>query len=199
MVARRIVLAARRLAALARLALRSRVPGWCSAAGQSPSMAARRSPLPRAGRFGRLPRRAAQRLARLLAVFGQLRRRTPATGVDRQRVFAGSGAASPRYRRALPPHRNEVDSNCRLRSLLAILRMIPLPSLFLEQLPERRSERGRRLGDRDARPPHGLDLRFRTALAAGDDRSGVTHAASRRRGSPGDEARHGFLAFAICG
>ena len=40
---------------------------------------------------------------------------------------------------------------------------------------------------------HGLDLLRRRALAAGDDRAGVAHAASRRRGLAGDESDHRLL------
>src|SRR5437763_8370409 len=38
-----------------------------------------------------------------------------------------------------------------------------------------------------------LDLRRRRSLAAGDDRSGVTHLLARRRGEPGDVRDHGLL------
>jgi len=46
------------------------------------------------------------------------------------------------------------------------------------------AEPGRRWGDPDAGGLHGGDLRFRVALAAGDDGPGVAHAAARRRRAP---------------
>jgi hypothetical protein len=39
---------------------------------------------------------------------------------------------------------------------------------------------------------HGLDLIHGAALAAGDNRAGVTHAASGGRREAGDEADHGL-------
>src|SRR3546814_1167836 len=44
---------------------------------------------------------------------------------------------------------------------------------------------------------HRRDLAFRVALAARHDRAGVAHAAARRRGAPGNEARHRLLAAAL--
>src|SRR5688572_20076265 len=52
---------------------------------------------------------------------------------------------------------------------------------------------GRRFRHVDAGRLHGLDLVPGAALAAGDDRAGMTHAAARRRGDTGDEADHRFL------
>src|SRR5271154_5101462 len=45
----------------------------------------------------------------------------------------------------------------------------------------------------DAGRFHGLDLLRSRALAAGNDRAGMAHAASGRRGLPGDEAHHRLL------
>src|SRR5258706_35977 len=45
----------------------------------------------------------------------------------------------------------------------------------------------------DAGGGHRGVLVFGGALAAADNRSGMTHAASRRSGLPGDEADNGFL------
>ena len=52
---------------------------------------------------------------------------------------------------------------------------------------------GWRFCDRDACGTHGGDLAFCGAFAAGDDGSGVSHAASGRRGCTRDETCDGFL------
>src|ERR1044072_6940106 len=51
-----------------------------------------------------------------------------------------------------------------------------------------RADVGGAADDVDARLRHGRHLLGRGALAAGDDRAGMAHAAARRRGLPADEA-----------
>src|SRR5712691_5469468 len=53
----------------------------------------------------------------------------------------------------------------------------------------------RRFCHADSRRFHGPDLLRSRSLAAGDDRSGMAHAASRRRGLPGNEAHDRLLHF----
>src|SRR5580693_1436511 len=59
------------------------------------------------------------------------------------------------------------------------------------------AEPRRRRRDLDAGRLHGGDLGIGAALAAGDDRPGMTHAPTRRRGASGDEADHRLLAAAL--
>src|SRR3954468_1576219 len=51
-------------------------------------------------------------------------------------------------------------------------------------------------GDGNSSSLHRRDLAFGIALAARDDRPGVTHAAAGRRGPAGDEPNHGLAATA---
>src|SRR5215212_3367596 len=66
--------------------------------------------------------------------------------------------------------------------------------LALENLDQGLAEASRRRRHADARGLHGGDLVLSTALAAGDDRTGVAHAASGRSRAAGDEADHRLLA-----
>ena len=57
---------------------------------------------------------------------------------------------------------------------------VALPSyFFFSSVLDRRADVGRRLDDVDAGGLHRLHLLGRGALAAGDDRAGVAHAAAR--------------------
>src|SRR6185312_5398317 len=67
----------------------------------------------------------------------------------------------------------------------------------LEHVDQSRADARRRRRHLDAGRFHRGDLRFRVALAAGDDRAGVAHAAARRRRASGDEAGHRLLAAAL--
>src|SRR5579862_5567643 len=59
------------------------------------------------------------------------------------------------------------------------------------------AEPRRRRRDLDASRLHGGDLGIGAALAAGNDRAGMTHAPAGRCGAPGDEADHRLLAAAL--
>src|SRR5690606_26600407 len=66
-------------------------------------------------------------------------------------------------------------------------------ALALEHLNQRGAESGRRVRDGDASRTHGFHLVFRAALAARDDRAGMTHAAARRGRYTGNEAHNRLL------
>src|SRR5690606_12258847 len=63
----------------------------------------------------------------------------------------------------------------------------------LEHLDQRGAEGGRRVGDGDAGRAHGFHLVARTALAARDDRAGMTHSAARGGRNTGNEAHNRLL------
>ena len=74
----------------------------------------------------------------------------------------------------------------------------PQTRLYLpEHLPHLRAHVGRALDHVHAGLGQRVHLLGRRALAAGDDRAGVAHAASRRRGLAGDEADHRLLELAL--
>src|SRR5689334_1785893 len=73
--------------------------------------------------------------------------------------------------------------------------IIPMASFILrcdQQLLQRLAELRWAWGYDDSSRFHGRDLACRIALAAGDDRSGLAHAAARRRGPARDKADEGL-------
>src|SRR3954464_14652219 len=64
---------------------------------------------------------------------------------------------------------------------------------FSERLHERLADHGWRFRDADACSLKRFDLFSRSAMPAGDDRAGVSHAAARRRGLSRDECHHRLL------
>src|SRR5208282_19943 len=62
---------------------------------------------------------------------------------------------------------------------------------------QRLTEPRRRRRDLDSRRFHGGDLGLGIALAAGDDRTGVSHPPSGRSGASGDKADHRLVAAAL--
>src|SRR5262249_41348827 len=67
----------------------------------------------------------------------------------------------------------------------------------LQNLNQRLAEPRRRRRHLDAGRLHPCDLGAGVALAAGDDGTGMAHAAAGRRGAPGDEADHRLPAAAL--
>src|SRR6056297_168987 len=67
-------------------------------------------------------------------------------------------------------------------------------SSLVDRLKHSLTQSRRAVGHDDARAAHGVDLVVRAALTAGDDGAGMAHAAARRGGAAGDEARRGFPA-----
>src|SRR5208337_1655699 len=71
------------------------------------------------------------------------------------------------------------------------------PLLAVQKIDERLAEAGGRRRDVDAGLLHRCDLVLGAALAPGDDRAGMAHAAPRRRSAAGDEADDGFRPAAL--
>src|SRR5665811_513155 len=74
----------------------------------------------------------------------------------------------------------------------------PKIELRLQFFDKGLSEPGRRWRDRDSRSLHRRGLGAGIALAAGDDRTGMAHAAAGRRRDACDKADHRLLAAAFC-
>src|SRR5215471_1647138 len=94
---------------------------------------------------------------------------------------------------ALLPVRNVVRSRSAMPALYACGGP-QLPHSAAQHIPHRRADRGRRCRYNRSCALQRLDLVFRTALAAGDDRTSVTHAPAGRRGAAGDEPDDRLLA-----
>src|SRR6476659_551577 len=67
------------------------------------------------------------------------------------------------------------------------------PPLTAEHVPHRRADCRRRLGDDHPGAAQCFHLIAGPALAAGDNRTGMTHPPARRRGAAGDEPDDRFL------